>query len=68
MSDGLYGLLAHIVIGLIAAVPPTLAAIAALRKARETHLIVNHRMDELLATVRREARAAGLKEGEDRKA
>jgi len=65
MSD--YGLVVQILIGLISAVPPTIAALAALRKANETHHAVNSRMDELLETVRRESRAAGVKEGEDRK-
>ena len=64
MSDAAFGFLTHLLIGVIAAIPPTIAALATLRKAKETHHVVNSRMDELLETVRREARAAGVKEGE----
>jgi hypothetical protein len=36
-------------LAVIAATPPTLVALAALRKAESTHLLVNSRMSELLA-------------------
>jgi hypothetical protein len=53
-----------IVISVIAAIPPTIAALGAMRAARkangkieEVHIQVNHRMDQLLA---RTGEAAGL--------
>jgi len=46
-----------IIIAGIAAIPATLAAFAAYRQARATHLAVNSRMEELLALARKEATA-----------
>lgn len=44
-----------IAVTIISAIPPTLAALAALMQGRRTHLIVNSRMTELLRLARDES-------------
>lgn len=58
-----------IVLAVLAALPPTLVAWAALQKADETHNLVNSRMTEMLSVVKAAASAeATLKEKADEKA
>lgn len=58
----------HVLIALIAAIGAIIAAIisaAALLATRQTHTLINSRMDELLAKARLIAHAEGVKEAED---
>lgn len=62
--------LTSIIIALIAALPPTLVALLAWHSSRQNaraienvHVSVNSRMDQLLASSKGEAKAAGVVEG-----
>lgn len=57
-------------LGLIAAMPPTVAAVASMlvairsrKSISELHLQINSRMDEFMTLIRKEARAEGRAEG-----
>jgi len=52
-----------VLIAAIAAVPPTLAAIASLLYIRGLHRKINSRMDEFIVIVKKVARAEGVEEG-----
>lgn len=61
-----------IIVAIIAALPPTIVALLALRKSTsngkavaEVHLALNSRLDELLRSTRTAAHAAGVKEGQE---
>lgn len=54
-----------IIAAIIATTPPTILAIASLKKSYQTHELVNSRMTELLAIAKKESAAtATLKEKE----
>ena len=50
-------------IAVIAAVPPTLAALASLFYIRSLHRQINSRMEEFIVIVKKVARAEGVEEG-----
>jgi len=52
--------LADVLLALIAAIPPTLVALAAFIQAKKTHLAVNSRMTELLTLTRESSEAKGV--------
>lgn len=56
-----------IIVASIAAAPPTLVAFISLRKVKETHLLVNSRMDELIKATKGLAMAEGREEGRTEK-
>lgn len=58
-----------IIIAVIAIVPSSLAAFVsflALRKSKETHLLVNSRMTELLEITKKSSKAEGILEEKER--
>lgn len=54
-----------VLIGLMAATPPTILATAALVQTLKTHKIINSRMDEMLRRVEVASFAAGQKSEKD---
>lgn len=51
-----------IIVAIIAAVPPTIVAVTAIRKVDQIHVQINSRMDELLNTSGREQRLLGAED------
>jgi hypothetical protein len=52
-----------ILVALIAAGPPSFLAWLAWKQGRKSHVIINHRMDELVKLTRKDALAEGNLEG-----
>lgn len=62
-----------VLVGIVAATPPTLLALAALvtafrngRAVKEVHLAVNSRLDDLVKLTRKDAHAEGVKEEQEK--
>ena len=55
-----------ILVALVAACAPTIAAIAAVIQAMKTHKAVNSRMDELLSLAKTSSKAEGVLEEKER--
>lgn len=62
-----------VIVGIIAAAPPALLALAALvnsirngKAVKEVHLAVNSRLDELVKLTRKDAHAEGVKEEKEK--